>query len=166
MDIKEILTLVGGIVSGGGLTWLVSWRQRVRVAKAEADATVSTGYEARIAELHQTVKYLNETTTEQAQRIKDLNHGLDDKTDRIRDLTERVWEAEQAQNRLNADLLRCTEERDEYRRLMEHYRDWRCEDHECGNRRPPRRHSGPYVAPAATGRQPSQSSPLRELPAF
>lgn len=147
MDISEILTLVGGIVSGGGLTWLVNWRNRVRVAKADADATVAQGYEARIAELHQTIKYLNETITEQAQRIKELNHGMDGKTDQIRKLTERIWEAEQMINRLNAELLECTQERDEYRRLMEHYRDWRCEDHECGHRRPPRPQTGPYTPP-------------------
>lgn len=150
MDMTEILTLVGGLVSGGSLTWLFNWRSRVRVAKAEADATVAQGYASRINELHQTVKYLNETTSEQALRIKDLNHGMDGKTDQIRKLTERAWEAEQSLNHLNADLLQCTRERDEYRRLMEHYRDWRCEEHDCGRRQPPRRHSGPYVHPDAT----------------
>lgn len=156
IEVTDILTTIGGLLTGGGLMQLLNWRSRVRVAKAEADTTVAQGYAARINELHQTVKYLNETTSEQALRIKDLNHGMDDKTDQIRKLTERAWEAEQALNHLNAELLQTTKERDEYRRLMEHYRDWRCERHDCRDergRKPPRVHKGAYVPPER-GRQP------------
>ena len=154
INIGDLLTTFGGLITGGGLAWLFNWRNRMRVAKAEADTAVATGYEARLEECHRTIQYLNQTLAELTQRIRDLNHALNektdqinDKTDQIRKLTQQMWEAQQEVNRVQ-DLLngtkdtvtRLTEERDEERRLKEYYRRWRCEKSTCldpEGRRPP-----------------------------
>lgn len=147
ININDLLTTLGGLVTGGGLAWLLNWRNRMRMAKAEADTAVATGYEARLEELHRTIQYLNQTLAELTQRVRDLNHALNDKTDQIRKITQQMWEAQQEVNRVQ-DLLngtkdtvtRLTEERDEERRLKEYYRRWRCEKSTCldpEGRRPP-----------------------------
>lgn len=112
-------------------------RAKADTAAAEANTKEWELEEARITQLHDTVKTLNDLLKTQAERIAEQNAALDEKTDRIRQLTDRSDRAEQLANRLNARIVEITEECGNLKVLVEHYRMWHCRKGDCSDRLPP-----------------------------
>ena len=148
---REIIIAIVGMGGGAGIVTLVRWllsRHYRRELKAGADLKEAEANhreweleKQRIEELMEVVKTLNDLLKTQADRIAAQNAALDDKTDRIRELTDRADKAEQLANRLNAQIIRLTEELGDERLLREHYERWHCQWPDCQDprgRKPPR----------------------------
>lgn len=136
--ITQLLIPAGTLVVGG-VAGLLTKSGRVK-AKAEAMKAMTEAYEMRIKALHAIIDNHNRTDVENTARIAELNHSLNDKTAQIRKHTERIWEAEQETNRVNAVLIDKEREIADLRVACEYVMEWRCEHPECNDprgRRPP-----------------------------
>ena len=135
INIVEILTTIGTILSGIGIGWL-SKSGRMK-EKADAYKKMGEAYQYRIDALHDDIDTCNKTIKENQSRIAKLNHALNekedekramkeahdketqDKTMQIRKLTEQGYASEQEVNRVQNllndakdEIIRLTEERD------------------------------------------------------
>lgn len=149
------LEIILSIISGLGTTGVAVlgyWLKRVtnkRLAIAEADkAEADVNKEEwnlekeRLAETHETLMTLNGIIRSQGETVANLNKALDEKTQRIRDLTDANIIAEHEINRVNmllvdaqAEIGDLKAEIGELKLRQEHYREWRCYRHDCGDER-------------------------------
>lgn len=144
----EILALLLG-ASGGieCIKWLFNRKTEKRLSDIEVKQKEFELDEKRIEELHDSIDKANKLNDDLLQRISNVNAALDKHIDRNRELSDRLYKSEQEVNRVN-DLL--TEEQRktasyEQRlgtalRLIDHYKEWRCEWSDCKDprgRRPP-----------------------------
>lgn len=133
IDIMQIISLVGGLVGGGGL---MAWSKHSKAkAKAEADKAIADGFHERIKDLHENLKIVNADNKELNARIIALEHELVDKTEYVRQQVQKVWEAEQEVNRVNRELVTAKEEIGKLKLRVEHYKEWRCYWHDCRDER-------------------------------
>lgn len=167
INITEILTTLGTILSGIGIGW-ASKSGRMK-EKADAYKKMGEAYQYRIDALHEDIETCNKTIKENQGRIAELNHALNakedelhDKTMQIRKLTEQGYTSEQevnrVQNLLNEaknDVIRLTEERDFERARADYAEMWRCELNDCQDprgRKPPRNLAGLKYSPPKKAR--------------
>lgn len=166
--ITQFLIPTGTLIVGG-VVGLLTKSGRVK-AKAEAMKTMAEAYEMRITALHSIIDNHNKTDVENTARIAELNHSLNDKTAQIRKQNERVWEAEQETNRVNAVLVDREREIADLRVACEYMAEWRCEHPECNDprgRRPPngRLRGKCFRMPAILERYARESDSPVKLPA-
>lgn len=144
MEWISVIEAFGLLLVGGSGTGLLFYQSAKRKAEAEAKAKEWELEDKRIAQLHESIRFANDTNTELLERIGTLNRALDAKTDRIRSLTDRAMEAELTVNRVNEQLnevnkrvAQLTEARDKERMLKELYKQWVCHRSSCTEREPP-----------------------------
>lgn len=150
MSLFEIITSLTSFISLGGLGVLLSLpsiRKKARVEAEAAEAEVnSAGWgleDRRIRQLHDMIEMNNGTLDNLVKRIDDdqrLKMEKDSRIDELmlrnRELSDRLYVSEQEQNRINALLLRTTEERDVAESDLEYYRQWLCVRSDCATREP------------------------------
>lgn len=120
------LGVVGDILAHAFLPYRRE-EDRAKAAKAKADT---------ITVLHSIIKT-------QAETIEKLNNTIDDKTEQIRKGNNNLMASELEKSKLNAMLLKLTEENGHLKVLAEHYKMWMCKRNDCQDPRggrPPRKH--------------------------
>lgn len=137
IDITTILTTLASVLISGGGVWAYMTKSGRVKARADAYKAMAEQYEYRLDQANDRVKIANGTEKGHLERISELNHALDDKTDQIRKQVQKVWEAEQEINRVNAELIKARDEIADLRVDIERYKAWHCRHAECQNRRPP-----------------------------
>ena len=76
----DILTTIGSLISGGGLSWLIFWRLNKKSKKAEVDSKVITNMEQVLEE----VKSRNESLHERLSKVQDELNASEDESIRLR----------------------------------------------------------------------------------
>lgn len=148
----QILTFVfGGTSVVGTILSIIWWKQtkrlkeaEVKQKEAEADKTQADADDAEVTRLlaqvdHQqkTIENLLTLNSNLTERLSKLNATVDKHIDRNRELSDRVYQSETEQNRLNERIIALTEERDNERSMKEHYKMWHCRKSGCEDRIPP-----------------------------
>lgn len=141
----QILAFLLGAVGGFEfIKWLFNRKTERRLNSIEVNQKDFELDEKRIAELHESIEKANKFNDNLLERLTTANAALDKHIDRNRELSDRLYKAEQEINRIN-DLL--TEEQSKTAhlerklgksmRLVDHFKEWKCERSDCQNRRPP-----------------------------
>lgn len=139
-----ILGALGGIEF---IKWLFNRKTEKRLNKIEIKQREYELDKNRIAELHESIDKANKLNDDLLARLSKANATINKHIDRNRELSDRLYKSEQEVNRVN-DML--TEEQHKTAnlekrfgvvlRLVDHYKDWRCEWSDCKDprgRRPP-----------------------------
>lgn len=142
MDILyQILTFVfGGTSVVGTVLSIIWWKQTKRLKEAEVkqkEAEADKG-EAEASEIEDhrfdnLLKLVDSLTS----RLSSLNSTVDKHIDRNRELSDRLYQSETEQNRLNERIIALTEECNNERSMKEHYKMWHCRKEGCTDRIPP-----------------------------
>lgn len=141
---QEIALIIGSLGGFEFVKWLFNRNTEKRINDLEVKQKGFELDERRIEELHASIDKANELNDNLLERLSNTNAALDKQIDRNRELSDRLYKSEQEINRVN-DLL--TEEQrktadyekrlgDAYR-LIDHFRNWRCEKSDCILRQPP-----------------------------
>lgn len=148
----QILTFVfGGTSVVGTILSIIWWKQtkrlkeaEVKQKEAEAEKTQADADDAEVTRLlaqvdHQqkTIENLLTLNSNLTERLSKLNAAVDKHIDRNRELSDRVYKSETELNRHNERIITLTEERDNERRMKEHYKMWHCRKSGCEDRIPP-----------------------------
>lgn len=142
-----LFTAVGGLE---GIKWLFNRKTEQRLSTLEVNQKSFELDERRIQELHDSIDKANELNDNLLQRLNNTNAAIDKQIDRNRELSDRLYKSEQKVNRVNDQLTREQRKTAEYEkrlgekdRLIDHYKQWRCEWTDCKDprgRRPPNPH--------------------------
>lgn len=144
----QVLVLILGAVGGFEfIKWVFNRKTEKRLNNIEVKQKDFDLDEKRITELHSSIDKANELNDNLLARLSAANATIDKHIDRNRELSDRVYKAEQEINRVNDTL---TEEQHKTAnlerrlgaalRLIDHYKEWRCERTDCQDprgRRPP-----------------------------
>lgn len=148
----QILTFVfGGTSVVGTILSIIWWKQtkrlkeaEVKQKEAEAEKSQADADEAEVTRLlaqvdHQqkTIENLLTLNSNLTERLSKLNATVDKHIDRNRELSDRLYQSETEQNRLNERIIALTEERNNERSMKEHYKMWHCRKSGCEDRIPP-----------------------------
>ena len=76
MSLIDILTAIGSLLTGGGLSWLFLWRLNKKEKKAEVDSKVITNMEQVLSE----VKSRNESLHERLAKVQDELNASEDES--------------------------------------------------------------------------------------
>ena len=76
----DILTAIGSLLTGGGLSWLLFWRLNKKEKKAEVDSKVITNMESVLEE----VKSRNESLHERLAKVQDELNASEDESIRLK----------------------------------------------------------------------------------
>lgn len=137
----QILTFVfGGTSVVGTVLSIIWWKQTKRLKEAEVkqkEAEADKG-EAEASEIEDhrfdnLLKLVDSLTS----RLSSLNSTVDKHIDRNRELSDRLYQSETEQNRLNERIIALTEECNNERSMKEHYKMWHCRKEGCTDRIPP-----------------------------
>lgn len=137
----QILTFVfGGTSVVGTILSIIWWKQTKRLKEAEVkqkEAEADKG-EAEASEIEDhrfdnLLKLVDSLTS----RLSSLNATVDKHIDRNRELSDRLYQSETEQNRLNERIIALTEECNNERSMKEHYKMWHCRKSGCEDRIPP-----------------------------
>lgn len=149
----QILTFVfGGTSAVGTALSIIWWKQtkrlkeaEVKQKEAEAEKTQADADDAEVTRLlaqvdHQqkTIENLLTLNSSLTERLSKLNATVDKHIDRNRELSDRLYQSETDKNRMNERIITLTEERDEARRVADHFERWKCERDDCQDPRGPR----------------------------
>lgn len=137
----QILTFVfGGTSVVGTVLSIIWWKQTKRLKEAEVkqkEAEADKG-EAEASEIEDhrfdNLLKLEDSLTS---RLSSLNATVDKHIDRNRELSDRLYQSETEQNRLNERIIALTEECNNERSMKEHYKMWHCRKSGCEDRIPP-----------------------------
>lgn len=165
-NVVALLVAIGGI---DFIKWLFNRKTEKRLNSVEVKQKEFELDEKRITELHDSIDKANKLNDDLQERIGNVNKALDKQIDRNRTLSDRLYKSEQQTNRIN-DLL--TEEQRktadyekrlgekerqlaEKDRIIDHYKEWKCERADCKDprgRRPPnpKLRDKVYTSPAET----------------
>lgn len=80
MNWIDILTTLGSLLTGGGLSWLLFWRLNKKEKKAEVDSKVITNMESVLEE----VKSRNESLHERLSKVQDELNASEDESIRLK----------------------------------------------------------------------------------
>ena len=80
MSLIDILTTVGSLITGGGLSWLFLWKLNKKEKKAEVDSKVITNMEQVLSE----VKSRNESLHERLSKVQDELNASEDESIRLK----------------------------------------------------------------------------------
>lgn len=144
----QTLVLILGAVGGlEFIKWVFNRKTERRLNNIEVKQRDFDFDEKRIAELHASIDKANKLNDDLLARLSTANATINKHIDRNRELSDRLYHAEQETNRVN-DML--TEEQHKTAnlerrlgaalRLVDHYKEWRCEWPDCRDprgRRPP-----------------------------
>lgn len=148
----QILTFVfGGTSVVGTILSVIWWKQtkrlkeaEVKQKEAEADKTQADADDAEVTRLlaqvdHQqkTIENLLTLNSNLTERLSKLNTTVDKHINRNRELSDRLYQSETEQNRLNERIIALTEECNNERSMKEHYKMWHCRKSGCEDRIPP-----------------------------
>ena len=76
----DILTTIGSLISGGGLSWLIFWRLNKKSKKAEVDSKVITNMEQVLEE----IKSRNESLHDRLAKVQDELNASEDESIRLK----------------------------------------------------------------------------------
>ena len=76
MSLIDILTTIGSLLTGGGLSWLFFWRLNKKEKKAEVDSKVITNMEQVLSE----VKSRNESLHDRLSKVQDELNASEDES--------------------------------------------------------------------------------------
>ena len=141
----QILTFVfGGTSVVGTALSIIWWRQTKRLKEAEVKQKEAEADEAEVSRLlaqidHEqvTIENLIKLNNSHSERLSVLNATVDKHIDRNRELSDRLYQSETEQNRLNERIIALTEECNNERSMKEHYKMWPCRKSGCEDRIPP-----------------------------
>jgi predicted RNase H-like nuclease (RuvC/YqgF family) len=148
----QILTFVfGGTSVVGTILSVIWWKQtkrlkeaEVKQKEAEADKTQADADDAEVTRLlaqvdHQqkTIENLLTLNSNLTERLSKLNATVDKHINRNRELSDRLYQSETEQNRLNERIIALTKECNNERSMKEHYKMWHCRKSGCEDRIPP-----------------------------
>ncbi len=128
IDWINLLQVLGGVLLGGG--GAIGWKAAKRKGMVEAT-------ESKWAAEDKRLRTLLDAEVRLTERMSEMNATIDKHIDRNRELSDRLYMSETELNRVNAQLLAVTEERDAERAEKEHFRLWHCRHSECTGRQPP-----------------------------
>ena len=80
MNWIDILTTLGSLISGGGLSWLIFWRLNKKEKKVEVDSKVITNMEQVLEE----VKSRNESLHARLAKVQDELNASEDESIRLK----------------------------------------------------------------------------------
>ena len=80
MSLIDILTTIGSLLTGGGLSWLFFWKLNKKEKKAEVDSKVITNMEQVLSE----VKSRNESLHERLSKVQDELNASEDESIRLK----------------------------------------------------------------------------------
>ena len=72
----DVITALGSLMTGGGLSWLISWRLNKKEKKAEVDSKVITNMEQVLSE----IKSRNESLHERLSKVQDELNASEDES--------------------------------------------------------------------------------------
>lgn len=141
----QILTFVfGGTSVVGTVLSIIWWKQTKRLKEAEVKQKEAEADEAEVSRLlaqidHEqvTIENLIKLNNSHSERLSVLNATVDKHIDRNRELSDRLYQSETEQNRLNERIIALTEECNNERSMKEHYKMWHCRKSGCEDRIPP-----------------------------
>lgn len=141
----QILTFVfGGTSVVGTILSIIWWKQTKRLKEAEVKQKEAEADEAEVSRLlaqidHEqvTIENLIKLNNSHSERLSVLNATVDKHIDRNRELSDRLYQSETEQNRLNERIIALTEECNNERSMKEHYKMWHCRKSGCEDRIPP-----------------------------
>lgn len=76
MSLIDILTSLGSLLTGGGLSWIIFWKLNKKEKKAEVDSKVITNMESVLEE----VKSRNESLHERLAKVQDELNASEDES--------------------------------------------------------------------------------------
>ena len=76
----DILTTIGSLISGGGLSWLIFWKLNKKSKKAEVDSKVITNMESVLEE----IKSRNESLHDRLSKVQDELNASEDESIRLK----------------------------------------------------------------------------------
>ena len=79
MDWTDILTAIGSLLTGGGLSWLFFWKLNKKEKKAEVDSKAMTNMEQVLEE----VKSRNESLHDRLSKVQDELNASEDESIRL-----------------------------------------------------------------------------------
>lgn len=140
MELMDAITGLAGILTGGGLGWLFSWKSNRRKGNAEAsvsetDALVRLreNYERQIDTLLANNDALVQRLSKQNETIDKDRDMIHEERQRTREIGDRLHEAERECNRLNEEkaaalqtIIRLTERVAALHHRETHFRHWFC----------------------------------------
>ena len=80
MNWIDVLTAIGSLISGGGLSWLFLWKLNKKEKKAEVDSKVITNMEQVLEE----VKSRNESLHDRLSKVQDELNASEDESIRLK----------------------------------------------------------------------------------
>ena len=80
MSLIDILTAIGSLLTGGGLSWLFFWKLNKKEKKVEVDSKVITNMESVLEE----VKSRNESLHERLSKVQDELNASEDESIRLK----------------------------------------------------------------------------------
>ena len=80
MSLIDILTTIGSLLTGGGLSWLFFWKLSKKEKKVEVDSKVITNMEQVLSE----VKSRNESLHDRLAKVQDELNASEDESIRLR----------------------------------------------------------------------------------
>ncbi len=139
--LAALLTAVGGLEF---IKWLFNRNTEQRLNSLEVKQQEFELDASRIAELHESMDKANELNDNLLARLSTANAAIDKHIDRNRELSDRLYKSELEVNRVN-NLLTAEQSKTasyekrigELNRLIDHYKEWRCEKAGCTLRQPP-----------------------------
>lgn len=144
---QTLILILGAMGGFEFIKWVFNRNTEKRLKKIEVKQKDFDLDEKRITELHASIDKANKLNDDLLARLSQANATIDKHIDRNRELSDRLYKAEQEINRVNDAL---TEEQrknaslerrlGQALRLVDHYKEWRCEWADCKDprgRRPP-----------------------------
>ena len=141
-----ILGILSAVLGCSALVSYILYRnaeKRIKNAEAEKAETSSDDarfdmYEKRLQHCNEIIDLHNATILNQGETVKKLTSEVDDKTMRIRELSDRLLESEMETNRVNAELVKATQQIGQLELQCSRYKLWHCKVADCPHRVPPR----------------------------
>lgn len=130
--IRIILELILGCSTLLG--FILYGKANRRIKDAEAEKSEAEANEVEDHRFDNLLKLVDSLTS----RLSTLNATVDKHIDRNRELSDRLYQSETDKNRMNERIITLTEERDEARRVADHFERWKCERDDCQDPRGPR----------------------------
>ena len=141
-----VLGILSAVLGCSALVSYILYRnaeKRIKNAEAEKAETSSDDarfdmYEKRLQHCNEIIELHNTTILNQGETVKKLTSEVNDKTMRIRKLSDQLLESEMETNRVNAELVKATQQVGQLRLQCHRYELWHCRVADCPHRVPPR----------------------------
>ena len=141
-----VLGILSAVLGCSALVSYILYRnaeKRIKNAEAEKAETSSDDarfdmYEKRLQHCNEIIELHNTTILNQGETVKKLTSEVNDKTMRIRKLSDQLLESEMETNRVNAELVKATQQVGQMKLQCHRYELWHCRVADCPHRVPPR----------------------------